>query len=116
MTSSSLCVSLSVFNSFFFYLSLWHISCVSLLSSSTAREYLTSAIPHLSQVQIASELYPDDPSSSKPNGVEGVEDDDDDEEEDLEKALAKELSELKKPRTETRFGTSTFLIRSLEDI
>lgn len=48
-------------------------------------------------VQIAEELYPADPPAGN---------DDEEDEEDLEKALQKELQDLKKPKKEGRFGES----------
>lgn len=37
-------------------------------------------------------------------------DDDDEEEEDIEKQIAKEMSGMKRPRKETRFGMCSFTI------
>lgn len=54
--------------------------------------------------QYATEMWPGESSSSADVKAEDDSDDEEDEDLDIEKQIAKEMSTMKRPRKETRFG------------
>lgn len=75
----------------------------------------SSASPLTGTVQLASEMWPIDASESKTQAVDDADSDvDDAEDEDIEKQIAKEMSGMKRPRKETRFGMSSLISLHVE--
>ena len=69
-------------------------------------------MPTVIASQYAAEMWPSgsSPSSEATGTAEDSEDDEAGDDEDIEKQIAKEMSTMKRPRKETRFGRSPCML------